>query len=162
MMMDERGLMKSNFQSPLRLTAALVVLTAIVAESIGMLIVHQTRTPHSVLVYLDSFLMVVFLLPAIYLLVYRPMATFISEIVELNSRNERDLGELQTAMQEIKVLKGILPICMRCKKIRDDQGYWKQLEQYISDHSDARFSHGICQECASTLYPEYFSDSPKG
>ena len=160
--MGERERRKTNYKSPLRFATALIVITAIVAESIGVLIVHQTGIPHSVFVYLDSFLIVVFLLPAIYLLVYRPMETFIDEIVELNSRNERDLGQLQAAMQEINLLKGILPICMRCKKIRDDQGCWKQLEKYISDHSDARFSHGICQECASTLYPEYFSDSPKG
>lgn len=61
---------------------------------------------------------------------------------------------LRKAMADIKVLEGIIPICAHCKKIRDDQGYWKQLEAYISDHSDALFSHGICDECEKKYYPE--------
>lgn len=60
---------------------------------------------------------------------------------------------LRKAMAEIKVLGGIIPICAHCKKIRDDQGYWKQLEAYISDRSDALFSHGICEECEKKYYP---------
>lgn len=56
---------------------------------------------------------------------------------------------------EIKTLKGILPICSSRKKIRDDQGYWNQVESYIRAHSQAEFSHSICQECAQKLYPEY-------
>ena len=61
---------------------------------------------------------------------------------------------LRKAMAEIKVLEGIIPICAHCKKIRDDQGYWKQLEAYITDHSDAMFSHGICEDCEKKYYPE--------
>lgn len=67
---------------------------------------------------------------------------------------EKLIGELQGALEEIKTLEGILPICMHCKKIRDDRGYWKQLEQYLHDHSEARFSHGICPECLDRHYPE--------
>lgn len=66
--------------------------------------------------------------------------------------------ELQKAVETIKTLQGILPICSSCKKIRDDKGYWNQLEAYISQHSEAEFSHGICPECAKKLYPEYFKD----
>jgi len=62
---------------------------------------------------------------------------------ELNSTNH----ELQKAIEEIKTLKDILPICSYCKKIRDDEGSWKQIEAYISSHSDAEFSHGICPDC---------------
>ena len=61
--------------------------------------------------------------------------------------------ELQQAMTEIKKLSGLLPICAKCKKIRDDQGYWNQIEFYISEHSEADFSHGICPGCAEKLYP---------
>jgi hypothetical protein len=64
--------------------------------------------------------------------------------------------ELKTALNEIKTLSGFLPICASCKKIRDDKGYWNQLEQYISEHSEAQFSHSLCPECAEKLYPEYF------
>ena len=69
---------------------------------------------------------------------------------------ERLIAELQGALAQVKTLKGLLPICASCKKIRDDQGYWNQIEDYISRHSKATFSHGICPECAKRLYPEYF------
>jgi PAS domain S-box-containing protein len=66
---------------------------------------------------------------------------------------ERLLQELQTALARVKLLSGLLPICANCKKIRDDQGYWKQVESYIEGHSEATFSHGICPECLHQLYP---------
>lgn len=68
--------------------------------------------------------------------------------------NKSECLELQKAMKEIKVLRSILPICMHCKKIRDDKGYWNQLEAYIAKHTDTEFSHSICQECAKTYYPD--------
>ena len=58
------------------------------------------------------------------------------------------------AEKKVTILSGLLPICSYCKKIRDDKGYWNQLETYISHHSDAEFSHGICEECAHKLYPD--------
>lgn len=64
--------------------------------------------------------------------------------------------ELEDAMAKIKILSGIIPICSSCKKIRDDAGYWQQVEEYISRYSEAVFSHGICNDCAKKLYPEYF------
>ncbi len=57
---------------------------------------------------------------------------------------------------ELKTVLGLLPICSFCKKVRDDRGYWNQLETYIEHRSDARFSHGICPQCAVTHYPEVF------
>ena len=68
--------------------------------------------------------------------------------------------ELQTALDTIKTLHGIIPICASCKKIRDDQGSWNQLETYISQHTDADFSHGICPECARKLYPDLHRGEP--
>ena len=62
---------------------------------------------------------------------------------------------LQKALSEIKQLRGIIPICASCKKIRDDEGYWHQVESYVSAHSDASFSHSICPNCAKKLYPEF-------
>jgi CheY-like chemotaxis protein/HPt (histidine-containing phosphotransfer) domain-containing protein len=67
-------------------------------------------------------------------------------------------AELQAALAKIKTLCGLLPICASCKKIRDDKGYWNQIEAYISDHSEAEFSHGVCPECAKKLYPEFYDD----
>ena len=60
---------------------------------------------------------------------------------------------LQNALTDIKKLKGLLPICSQCKKIRDDKGYWNQIEAYIQNHSEVEFSHGICPECSKKLYP---------
>lgn len=66
--------------------------------------------------------------------------------------------ELQKALSEINQLRGIIPICASCKKIRDDKGYWHQVESYVHDHSGAEFSHGICPECMEKLYPEFLED----
>ena len=62
------------------------------------------------------------------------------------------ISQLQEALQNVKLLTGFLPICAKCKKIRDEKGYWNQVEKYISDHSEAVFSHGICEECSDKLY----------
>lgn len=62
--------------------------------------------------------------------------------------------ELQEALDTVKTLKGLLPICSNCKKIRDDDGYWNQIESYIGEHSEAEFSHSICPDCAQELYPD--------
>jgi hypothetical protein len=65
---------------------------------------------------------------------------------------------LQDALQDVKVLKGFLPICAQCKNIRDDQGYWNKVEKYISCHSEAIFTHGICPKCANDLYPDLYNE----
>jgi len=75
-----------------------------------------------------------------------------SRICEL--RLHRKNEELQTALEEIKALRGIVPICASCKKIRDDQGYWHQVEVYLRNHTDAEFSHGLCPECEKIMYSE--------
>ena len=64
------------------------------------------------------------------------------------------LRKLTKALTEVKTLSGLLPICASCKKIRDDSGYWGQIEEYIFEHSNAQFSHGICPECMKKLYTE--------
>jgi len=69
----------------------------------------------------------------------------------------RTNAELEAVLAQVKTLSGLLPICANCKKIRDDEGYWHQVETYIQAHSDTEFSHGICPECVNKLYPE-FSD----
>lgn len=68
----------------------------------------------------------------------------------------RDITELKKAQDEIKKLRGILPICAKCKKIRNSKGDWIQLESYIKHHSEADFSHGLCMDCAKELYPDMF------
>ncbi len=76
--------------------------------------------------------------------------------VEEELRLERD--KLKDALAEVKTLSGMLPICANCKKIRDDKGYWTQIEAYIRDHSEAEFSHGICPKCQKKMYSEYYED----
>jgi PAS domain S-box-containing protein len=78
----------------------------------------------------------------------------ITERRKAAEEREKMIAELQDALANIKTLKGLLPICASCKKIRDDKGYWNQIEAYIRDHTDADFSHGICPECREKLYPD--------
>jgi YesN/AraC family two-component response regulator len=75
--------------------------------------------------------------------------------VGLVQQLEKHNRELEAAMSEIRQLQGMLPICSCCKKIRDEKGYWEQIESYISNHTEAVFSHGICPECMETQYPEF-------
>jgi len=72
----------------------------------------------------------------------------------IEAEKEKLIVELKKALGEVKTLGGLLPICASCKKIRDDQGYWNQLEYYIQKHSEAEFSHSVCPNCAKILYPE--------
>ncbi len=74
---------------------------------------------------------------------------------KITEEKKRLIVELRTAFEEIHTLQGIIPICSSCKKIRDDKGYWNQIEEYISTHTDSTFSHGICPDCVQKLYPEY-------
>ncbi len=76
-------------------------------------------------------------------------------LVNAEQKQEKTIAQLERALSEVKQLSGLLPICASCKKIRDDSGYWKQIEAYIRDHSEAKFSHSICPECAKKLYPEF-------
>lgn len=71
--------------------------------------------------------------------------------------------ELEKALAEVKTLRGILPICASCKKIRDSKGYWKQVEEYICQHSEAKFSHSLCHSCAEKMYhnEEWFQEYKK-
>ena len=82
------------------------------------------------------------------------------EIALCKDKAEKDrkklIQELQDSLAKVKQLTGLLPICANCKKIRNDKGYWEQIEIYIKGHSEAEFSHGICPECAKKLYPDFY------
>lgn len=81
------------------------------------------------------------------------VARDITERKLAEAERERLIFELQDALAKVKTLSGLLPICANCKKIRDDQGYWHGVEAYVRDHSEAEFSHSICPDCSSKLYP---------
>ncbi len=68
---------------------------------------------------------------------------------------EKLIYELQNALREIRMLEGLLPICASCKKVRDDKGYWNQIESYVQERSSATFSHSICPQCMKTMYPQF-------
>jgi DNA-binding response OmpR family regulator len=77
------------------------------------------------------------------------------ELLETNKEQKELIIGLEDALSQIRQLSGLLPICSYCKKIRDDNGYWNQLEVYIRDHSETEFTHGICPECSKALISEY-------
>ncbi|MBN1866960.1 GAF domain-containing protein [Candidatus Sumerlaeota bacterium] len=76
---------------------------------------------------------------------------------KVEEEREKLILKLQEALVQVKMLGGLLPICASCKKIRDDKGYWNQLEEYIETRSEAEFSHGLCPECAKKLYPDLYA-----
>lgn len=84
----------------------------------------------------------------------------ITERKRAEQERERLVEELQAALHHVRTLSGMLPICACCKKIRDDQGYWTQLEAYIQSRTEAEFTHGICPDCIRTLYPEFRRPKP--
>jgi len=86
--------------------------------------------------------------------VCRAVVNSITERKQLEAGREQLISELREALAHVKKLSGLLPICSYCKKIRDDKGYWNQIESYIHEHSEAEFSHSICQECAKEHYPD--------
>ncbi len=84
-----------------------------------------------------------------------PEGRDITDRKRAEGERESLISELQKALSEVKKLSGMLPICASCKKIRDDKGYWNQIESYIKDRSEAQFSHGICPECMTKIYPDF-------
>jgi len=84
------------------------------------------------------------------------VARDVTERKRMEEEREKLIVELKEALLRVRTLSGLLPICSSCKKIRDDEGRWQPLEDYIRDHSEAEFTHTICPECAKKTYPNYF------
>jgi len=85
----------------------------------------------------------------------------LSDIKGHLARERRLSAQLREALDQVKELRGLLPICAGCKKIRNDQGYWEQIELYIRSHTHAEFTHSICPECARRLYPELYGEGER-
>ncbi len=83
------------------------------------------------------------------------------ELKNARDRQEQLIAQLQNALREIKTLQGLIPICSFCKKIRNDQDYWEQVDVYIERHTSAQFSHGVCDACMKEHYPEIFEETQK-
>jgi response regulator RpfG family c-di-GMP phosphodiesterase len=88
------------------------------------------------------------------------LAREVEERRSVQISNEQLISELRKANAEVKTLSGLLPVCASCKQVRDDQGYWSQLETYLKKHTEISFSHGLCLDCAHKLYPEYYDKTP--
>ncbi len=89
------------------------------------------------------------------LIAFAVIALGVSHLRARAARERALRVETETALGEVKQLRGLLPICSACKRIRDDQGSWSQIEAYVRDHTDAEFTHGLCPECTRRLYPEF-------
>jgi hypothetical protein len=85
----------------------------------------------------------------------------ITDRKQIEIEKEKLISELKEALNRIRTLKGLIPICAWCKKVRDDQGYWKRVEKYIEEHSEASFTHSICPRCLKTADPELFEEYEK-
>lgn len=138
---------------------------------------------------INRFIISVFALPLLYAYLHwqsqrkgvkienRPVLAILKQVAEIKeelnlaqreikqrkkAEQERDqfIQELRKTLLEVKTLRGLIPICSHCKSIRDDQGYWKQLERYLHEHSNAQFSHGICPTCAQKIYPNLMTGAP--
>ncbi len=82
-----------------------------------------------------------------------------TERIRVEQERDKLILELQEAIEKIKTLRGLVPICMHCKNIRNDKGFWQKVEIYVQEHSDAQFSHGICPSCLKKYYPEYYEEN---
>jgi hypothetical protein len=82
----------------------------------------------------------------------------VTPLVQAAAERDRLIAELQDALAKVKLLSGLLPICASCKQIRDENGDWRPVESYISRHSEAQFTHGVCPECYQKLYGDYLSE----
>jgi C4-dicarboxylate-specific signal transduction histidine kinase len=107
---------------------------------------------------LKTFCAILFVISVLFVFFYRYSGRIEKQLLSFHNQLENIVKyrtrELQQALDEVKTLRGFLPICSYCKKIRDDKGYWNQIEAYISEHSEVQFSHGICTECMKKHYPE--------
>jgi hypothetical protein len=131
-----------------RITVQIVGLV-FVTEFGVMMALHRLFAVHDPTLdaLVDSSLLVVVIAPFVVSLFMRRRRA--------ESQREEVIRQLEKALAEVRKLSGLLPICAHCKKIRDDHGYWSQLEEYVRDHSEAEFSHGICPDCSHRLFGEF-------
>jgi len=103
---------------------------------------------------IDAAMLTVVIFPILYLLVFRPMQEQINRRKSAEMEKDRVIEHLEEALAEVKTLQDIIPMCASCKKIRDDQGFWMQVDEYLSSHADILISHGLCADCAKELYSD--------
>ena len=146
---------KKSYSNPFRLLLV-VAASVFLAEALIMLFLSNfysiVRFKEAIV---DAFLLIILIIPVLYIFFYKPFIHDIEEREIAEIEKDAAIAKLEKAIDEIKVLKGFIPICANCKKIRDDAGYWQHVETYIRDRSDIEFSHAICPDCSKKLYPEF-------
>jgi hypothetical protein len=141
----------------------IIITTIFVSEFLVMVCLEYLTSPNIYTVaFIDAVLLSIIVSPILYMLAFRPLTNHIALHQKAEKEKNALIAELNEALAEVKTLQGIIPICSSCKKIRDDEGFWHQLEAYVSAHYDAEFSHGICNQCMKKLYPEEYEDVFKG
>ena len=135
------------FDKPIHLLLGVVV-TIFVSEFFVMLVLEQIEPmPHFQEELIDSVLLSLLVFPALFFLFFRPLTSQITKRQQAEDEKDALIIDLKKALDEVKTLQGIIPICAYCNKIRDEEGLWSKLEAYIHSHSNAEFSHGVCPEC---------------
>ena len=138
----------------------IIIVSVLIVETFLMSVVHfngmdiMTSETHRIFALIDGILLCLILTPLLLRYVYFPLKGNIEELDKTKNGLEKTIAELKAARAEVKELRGIIPICTTCKKIRDDKGLWQQLEAYLHEHSDADFSHTMCYDCAESFYKE--------
>jgi len=131
----------------------LITAGSIFVSEILIMTVLRFVTPLSPFIeaLMDAVLLSVTVFPVLYFFVFRLLNRHIAQRRLAEAEKDTLIAELHTALEEVKTLRGIIPICASCKKIRDDKGFWQQVEVYVSAHSEAMFSHGSCPECTEKI-----------
>ena len=148
--------LKTTYANPFRLLL-IVAVSVFLAEAMIMFLfsMFHFMTPIQEAA-LDGLLLLLFVIPVLYVFFYKPFILDIKEREKAEKEKDEAIIKLEKAIDEINILKGFLPICCNCKKIKDDAGYWQEVETYIRDRSEIQFSNGICPDCAKELYPEFW------
>ena len=141
-----RNKIKETHRSPVKLLL-IIAGSIFITESLVMLLLSAFslldvwRENPLANMFVDATLLVILLSPILYYFLFKPLI--------------RLVNELETAISKIETLSGLIPICSYCKKIRDDKGYWRRIDTYISQHSKVEFTHGICPECGKKALAEF-------
>ena len=151
----------THFQDrPLFLLAVLIGVVAVVDFGVILAMAQLFSVAGFLEAVIDSLALVVVAFPALFLLVVRPLRQQIACRKEKELALRQTIAALEQSKAEIRQIRGLLPICASCKRIRDGDQQWVLLEQYIEARSDASFTHGICPECVRTLYPNHRPGRP--
>ncbi len=146
---------KNRFASPVFLLI-ITLISIFISEILVMLFIAKLPAmSHYYEAVLDGIILTVILYPSLFFFVFKPIKTNLELRIKAESELNKTIEELKKSLDEIKVLHGILPFCAACKKIRNDKGYWDKIENYLLEHSEIQFNHGMCPECRKKYYKEF-------